>query len=64
MDLRAMTVLDSADIDRLIELTRDYRDGVAGGDITGFPQTHDQELGDVATLLEKLTYIRGQISDS
>lgn len=57
MNMRALNSLDSSDIEALIELVRDYRDGVAGGDITGFHQPVVDEVAEANALLDKLAAI-------
>lgn len=54
MNLNALARLDSADLDTLIMLVRDYRDSVGDGTTSGFHQPQMYELADANALLAKL----------
>lgn len=46
--------LDRYDRELLIELLTEHRDGVLGGDVSGYADTRDGRLAHVAELLQKL----------
>jgi hypothetical protein len=51
-------VLDTDQLDRLLELVGGYRDDVYNGEISGFDQSKDDELVDVDMLVSALRAAR------